>query len=166
VELVLGNIGDAPLEVRSITPSAGLRRPQVAKDSVPAQGELVVPLVVMPRLTGVIDESVGFETNDPERPLVVIPIRGYAQADPSSSAGLLILPEERDGGGYRLTVRNGTAFTVAVSLAGAHAPLLTVAPGARSEVTLSDQEQAEPELQVRFRSAPAGRPRAPGTATP
>ena len=173
VNVVLANEGDAPLEVRSIVPSAGCRPVGVFKDAVPPGGELVVPVQVLPRTAGVIQESIGFETNDPERPTVVIPIEGYAQPGAvERERGLLLTPRlVREPGRpavYRLSLANMSGFSVTVTFpemargradaAKAAAPagrVLRLAPGDRSEGVIALAGDASARLVVHLVLQPA-----------
>lgn len=130
----LGNVGDAPLDVQSIVPSAGLRPVNASKDAIAPGAKATVTFEVLPRAKGVIQESVGFQTTDPDRPIVEVAVTGYAQAGgPSGSAsaapaapaeltpmekGILIVPTAIDGDGKpgapTLTIRNDSAFDVIV----------------------------------------------------
>jgi hypothetical protein len=182
VSVVLANEGGAPLDVRSVVPSAGCQAPEVSKDAVAPAGEMAITVEVLPRTTGVIQESIGFETNDPERPSVVVPIQGYAQAAepfgtlkaPESASrriegqepkgGVMLIPRLRTepdgGGGYQLSFANLSELSITVTFPGLTPGLgsLVLAPGAHAEKVIPLPRAALPSLVVQLVIQPAVTP--------
>ena len=168
VAVVLANEGSAPLDVRSVVPSAGCQALEASKDAVAPAAEMAVTVQLLPRAAGVIQESIGFETNDPERPSVVVPIQGYAQAAAvEQRSGLLVVPrllkEPGGPGGYQLSFTNLTELSIAVTFPGTTPGLgpVMLAPGARAEKVVALPPTAPPSLTVQLVIQPPVTPAAP-----
>jgi|GEM_PF-2996620 len=164
VDITLSNQGDAPLNVLSIIPSAGCQPTSDAKDAIAPGESAVVPVKVTARAKGVLRESIGFETNDPERPSVELQIEGYAQSRAAGGAkGLLIRPdvaaEAGKAGTYTISVVNSSAWTVtlvfeAPALEGSPA---TLEPGASLDRSVGVAEGPAPlVIRLELRPAPQG----------
>lgn len=118
VDVTLTNEGDAPLEVRSIVPSAGCRLAgDISKDAIQPKGTVTIPLEVTPRSKGVVRESLGIESTDPDRPEAEVTIEGYAQEGALAvpSVAVTIAPVYAEGAIKEYIILNRTQQEVKVT---------------------------------------------------
>jgi len=165
VNVTLANEGDAPLNLLSIVASAGCQVIGDFKDAIAAGRNVVIPVQVTPRAKGVIQESIAFETNDPERPNVEVRIEGYAQSVAFEAAkGVQIVPVVvREPGKplqYLFSLANASIWTVMVwfgEAAGAD-EAVTLEPGAGFEKSVSapDGGPAPLVLRLEFKAVAPG----------
>jgi hypothetical protein len=127
----LGNEGDKPLDMHSIIPSSACSTRDDAKDAVAPGAVRSIPVDVTPRVRGVIRESVGFETNDPERPSVIVQIEGYAVEAAEKAASIVITPRKGSTDGELLLYLENTSAVDAILRAAESERGLHAAPGVR-----------------------------------
>jgi hypothetical protein len=129
--LAVTNAGDAPLHVKDVTAPPGVEREgEPPKEIAPgARFELKLRLATPP--AGPLKSYVTLVTDDPERPVLTLPIGGYAATREQVEAlvhGVIVTPQD---GVARVTNRTGGAVRAYVDASSVRT---TLEPGRSAEI--------------------------------
>ncbi len=122
----LANAGDGPLSVSDVTTAPGVEPVGAVPKQLAPGARHALELRLAPEVAGPVKAYVTLVTDDPERPVLTVPIAGYAATREQVERlvrGVLVAPED---GAARVT--NGAGAPVQVSADGAAQPT-TLAPG-------------------------------------
>ncbi len=111
----LTNAGDGPLSVSSVTTPPGVEQVGEAPKEIAPGARHALKLRLKPDAAGPVKAYVTLVTDDPERPVLTVPISGYAATREQVEAlvhGVIVTPE--DGGAARVTNRTDSPVRVYV----------------------------------------------------
>lgn len=155
-ELALTNVGQRPLKVTKLRPTAGASFTSLSAEEIEPSGTARALVTVgAPREPGFFEKYPGFDTNDPNNPVFRIPIKGYVE--PAAGPLLRVRPDRLDFGivrpgelvKERLEIANrGTApLEVGLVEGSSFPPGITVCPPKPS--VIPPGESAELYIQIR-----------------